>query len=559
VDFFPQRVHIVCLIWWPENSAPGNVPPIDLTDEHFSVNEDSCMAKPFDFGEVKLTSGEEDEAAVRLPDQDTPFRIALLGDFSGRANRGLAEPGTIAKRRAVEVDRDNFDEVLAKIAPEIQLPIGGSEPLRLRFTELDDFHPDRVFGSVAMFRRLREIRARVDDPATFAAAAEELGLSRSESRPQRAPASVIPISVPASKSSSGSLLDDMIEQTEARAPEERSRRAPDDVREFARRAAEPLVVATADSRQAETLKVLDRALSAQMRALLHNADFQAIEAAWRAVFFLVRRLETDSRLKLYLIDITKGELAADLASSPDLRATGMYRLLVEQTVDTPGAEPWAVIAGNYTFTTGRKDAELLARLGKIASAAGAPFVAGANPLIVGCKSLVEARDPRDWKMAEDSEGAAAWAALRGLPEANSIGLALPRFLLRLPYGKKTEPIDAFDFEEMEGAPGHEDYLWANAAFACALLLGQSFSQSGWEMRPGTISGIDGLPLHVYEHDGESDLQPCAEALLTDAAASRIMESGLMPLASYKGKDMVRLVRFQSIAAPVRALAGRWSN
>jgi type VI secretion system protein ImpC len=139
-----------------------------------------------------------------------------------------------------------------------------------------------------------------------------------------------------------------------------------------------------------------------------------------------------------------------------------------------------------------------------------------------------------------------------------VGLALPRFLLRLPYGEKTAPVESFAFEEMPDAPAHEDYLWGNAAFACTLLLAESFKNQGWAMRPpGAISDIDGLPLHAYELDGQSQLKPCSEILLTDDAVECILENGLMPLVALKGRDLVRLARFQSIAEPPRPLAGPW--
>src|SRR5208282_1891901 len=193
-----------------------------------------------------------------------------------------------------------------------------------------------------------------------------------------------------------------------------------------------------------------------MRAILHNPDFQALEAAWRAAFLLVRQLETGSQLKLYLVDISKQELAADLSSATDLRATGLYRLLVEQTVETPGAEPWSIIVGNYSFGSSSDDAQLLSRLAKIASRARAPFLAAASPRLLGCSSLAATPHPREWKVREP-ELARAWAELRRLPEVGSIGLALPRFLLRLPYGKKTSPIESFEFEEFPETPVHEEY------------------------------------------------------------------------------------------------------
>jgi type VI secretion system protein ImpC len=287
---------------------------------------------------------------------------------------------------------------------------------------------------------------------------------------------------------------------------------------------------------------------------------QALEALWRATFLLVRQLETGSQLKLYLIDISKQELAADLlsgnnTSAKDLRDTGVYRLLVEQSVETPGAEPWAVMVGNYRFGAGEEDTALLSRMAQIAMRARAAFLAEAGPSLLGCSSssLSSAPQPREWK----GPAANGWVELRHRAEAGAVGLALPRFLLRLPYGKKTSPLEAFDFEEFSGTPVHEDYLWGNPAFAVALLLGQSFGEAGWEMRPGTVAEIDKLPLHVYQSDGESVPKPCAEVMLTEEAVERMVEEGLIPLVSFKGRDVVRVARFQSIAEPLRGLAGRW--
>ena len=228
---------------------------------------------------------------------------------------------------------------------------------------------------------------------------------------------------------------------------------------------------------------------------------------------------------------------------------------MEQSVETPGAEPWAIIVGNYTFGDGSDDLDLLSRMAGIAHRAGAPFLAEASARLLGCDSLASSPHPREWKMPQ--ELARGWAELRRQPEADSVGLALPRFLLRLPYGKKTLPLESFDFEEFPELPVHEDYLWANPAFAVALLLAQSFSETGWEMRPGMMTEIDRLPLHVYGKEGESESKPCAEILLTEDAAERLLEQGLIPLVSFKDRDLVRVMRFQSIADPPRGLAGRW--
>ena len=157
------------------------------------------------------------------------------------------------------------------------------------------------------------------------------------------------------------------------------------------------------------------------------------------------------------------------------------------------------------------------------------------------------------------EAAVAWSELRRRPEAASIGLALPRFLLRLPYGKKTLPLESFAFEEFAAPPAHEDYLWGNPAFAVALLLAQSFSEAGWEMGASAVMSIEGLPLHLYETAVGVVSKPCAEVLLTEDAAEHVLEKGLIPLVSFKDRDVARVLRLQSIADPPQALAGRWAN
>ena len=517
------------------------------------------MPKPFSFGEVHLDVSTGHDRLPQAPSPESRFRIALLGDFSGRANRGLFETGpAVAARRVVPVDRDNFEEVLARLGASLGIPLEGPKgpSLALHFKELDDFHPDRLFQRASIFNKLKRLRERLADATTFAEAAEELGLAPAATVATEPPGSLPPPATAPdpSRLASGSLLDDMIEQTESQPS--RSQR-PDELQEFIRRVVAPHLAPGADPRQPQALARIDKTTSVLMGALLHHPDFQALEAAWRGVFFLVRRMETDSQLQFCLIDISKAELAADLSSRENVRSTGVYKLLAGQTVETPGAEPWSLLAGNYAFGPSREDAELLGRLAKVASAAGAPFLAAASSGVLGSQSIAEVANPREWKPVGEDESTEAWHALRKLPEATYLGLALPRFLLRLPYGKETDFIEQFDFEEMLEPPVHEDYLWGNPALACVLLLAQSFSARGWQMRPGEYSEISGLPLHIYYQDGESQLKPCAEVLLTVEAADRIMEKGVMALASLKGQDAARLVRFQSVADPVRALSGRW--
>jgi type VI secretion system protein ImpC len=419
-------------------------------------------------------------------ERDDPFRILVLGDFSGRASRGLHSK--LAGRRAISVDRDNLDEALAAMGVEIR-PRG----VVLRFGDMDDFHPDEIYRRAEIFRDLPEARERAAPP---------------QPRPPVLPGS--------------SLLDQMIEETGDEPTT--TAEAAGDLAAFLKKAVAPHLVPREDARHRERAARLHSAAGSTMRAILHDPDFQAIEAAWRAVLMLVRGLDTDGGLKLYLFDATRQELVDDL--------TGTAKLLTGQK------EPWGVIAGNYAFGQTGEDAEQLGRIGKIAREAGAPFIAEAVPPF-------------------DSEASPGWRLLRQSSEAKWIGLALPRFLLRLPYGQQTSPMESFEFEEMP-ASDHQSYLWGNPAFCCVYLLGQAFETYGWNLWPGARRQIDGLPLHVYQEDGGPVVKPCAEVLLTETEAKFLMEQGIMPLASLKDQGAALLVRFQSIAQPLAALSGRWS-
>ena len=452
------------------------------------------MARTNTLASVEIDVAEKPQRVTPV-DPDEPFRILVAGNFSG---------GSGKNRRRIEIDRDNFDEVMALIAPELRLPFGGVE-VPVKFKELDDFHPDQLLAKLPVFQKLRDLRKRLGNPATFSAAAAEL-----EPRAQD-PEPVTDVSgadllrmmmtgeeAPTRPATGGSTWDRMLNQI---------------VNKYATEKPDP--------RRPEYLDRIDDAISGEMRALLHHPDFQALEAAWRAAFFLIRRLDTDEELKVFLMDLPQDELTAGTGLADLARALE--------------GDPIAVIAGIYSF--GKDDEQALQRVAAMAQTANAPLLAGLAADVVGIEEV--------------------FGELRRSLGARWIGLAMPRFLLRLPYGEATDSTETFRFEEMPGMPSHQSYLWGNPSIACAYLLGEAFSRHGWRMRPGVVQDIDGLPLHVYKVDGASEVKPCAEVLLTETSAELLLDRGFMPLATMKGTDRVRLVRFQSVAQPAAALAGKW--
>jgi type VI secretion system protein ImpC len=474
------------------------------------MNRDDRAAVNIDVG-----LGTESEPARERSSGD-PFRIALIGDFGGRANRRAPR----LNRESVEIDPDNFEEVMARMGAALELT-AGEAPVALRFRELDDFHPDHLYASLPLFQTLRQTRAELANPATFRAMAARL-------RPDP----------PAAAVRGGSLLDQIAEQTAT--VQEPSLESDESWDHVIRRIVTPHLTPKADPRQDELVGQVDAATGAMLRAILGHPDFQALEAAWRSIFFLLQRLETGVELKLYLIDLTRAELMEAARAGRPLARDG-----------------WSVAACLDCFSPGERDCEALAGLAGIARQAAGPLLAGMDARLMGCESMAATPDPDDWKKPLDKPDAEAWRQLRHHPDARWLGLAMPRFLLRLPYGRKTSPMEAFDFEEMPQAPAHEAYLWGSPAVACAGLLGQAFNRRSWQMHPGLVSEVDGLPVHTYRRGSESLMTPPAETWFTDRAAERIADEGVMPLASSKNGDSALLMRFQSVADPPAPLAGPW--
>jgi len=424
------------------------------------------------------------EPAPRPVDPDEPFRILVIGDFSGRGNRAAsAQPAPL---RAIRVDIDNFEDVMETLQTALDLPRAS-----LRFRELDDFHPDRIYRAAHVFEKLAELRP----PAAAAAA-------------------------PAPRTN---LLEDLIGQSEDR---QRSARAEDagDLAAFIERVSASYLEERPDASSQAWQAKLTAAACEQMRTILHHPQFQALEAAWRSLWMLLQGLGPEDGVEIYLCDTSLADLDGDAAA--------IVRLI------SGAKKPWGLLVADFSFGEGAGDAARLRVLGRAAQAAGAPLLAEALP--------------------PSGESGEEWAALRRSPEARSIGLALPRFLARLPYGRSTSPVEALPLEEMPESI-HAHYLWGNPAFCCALLIGQAFRANGWQLRPGIVRRIDGMPHHVYQRGGESVSKPCAEVLLTEREADQLLENGLMPLASLKDQDAVLLVRFCSIADPPAPLAGGWQR
>jgi type VI secretion system protein ImpC len=252
-------------------------------------------------------------------------------------------------------------------------------------------------------------------------------------------------------------------------------------------------------------------------------------------------------MEIVLYDVSAEELAADIAASEDLQTGGLYGMLVEQPALDAHEGALSVVIGLYNFELMPPHAELLGRIAQVAAACGAPFIAAIGPDALKIQMYEQHR------LIQDS-----WSALRDLEAARYLGLATPRFLLRMPYGKKSDPIDAFAFEEFTRQGGLSAMLWGHAALIPALLLAETFAQQGLKMIPGGVMGVPDMVSYLYtDPDGEQVALPCTERMYGERQAVDVAGYGVMPLLSIRGRPELRLGSFASVNGP--PMAGFWAS
>ncbi|MBV6811280.1 type VI secretion system contractile sheath large subunit [Xanthomonas campestris pv. pennamericanum] len=300
---------------------------------------------------------------------------------------------------------------------------------------------------------------------------------------------------------------------------------------------------------------IDRALTEQLNQILHHADLQQLEGAWRGLHYLVNNTETDQQLKIRVLNISKKELGKVLKRYKGTAwdQSPIFKKVYEQEYGQLGGEPYGCLVGDYYFDQSPPDVELLNGIAQVAAAAHAPFIAAAAPKLMGMDNWSELSNPRDLAKIFSTPDYAAWRSLRESEDSKYIGLAMPRTLSRLPYGATTSPVDEFDFEEDTAGADSSKYTWQNAAYAMAVNINRSFKQYGWCSRiRGIESGgaVEGLPTHTFPTDeGGVDMKCPTEVAITDRRSAELDKMGLMPLVHRKNSDMAAFISAQSLNKP----------
>lgn len=300
---------------------------------------------------------------------------------------------------------------------------------------------------------------------------------------------------------------------------------------------------------------IDKKLTDQVNEILHHPDFQQLESAWRGLHYLVNNTETDENLKIRVMNISKKDMSKTLRKFKGTAwdQSPIFKKIYEEEFGQLGGEPYGTLVADYHFDHSPPDVELLGEMAKIAASAHAPLITGAKPSLFQMDSWTELANPRDLTKIFQTAEYAAWKSLRESEDSKYVGLAMPRFLGRLPYGAKTDPVEAFAFEEDTDGTDHEAYSWVNAAYGMALNINRSFKEYGWCSRiRGVESGgvVDGLPSHTFPSDDGGVDQKCpTEIAISDRREAELAKNGMMPLIHRKNTDVAAFIGAQSLHKP----------
>jgi type VI secretion system protein ImpC len=300
---------------------------------------------------------------------------------------------------------------------------------------------------------------------------------------------------------------------------------------------------------------IDKKLSQQVNAILHYGEFQQLESAWRGLHYMVNNTESDEMLKIRVMNISKLDLGKTLKryKGTSWDQSPIFKKIYEEEYGQFGGEPFGCMMGDYYFDQSPPDVELLGEIAKVAASAHAPFLAAASPSLMQMGSWQELANPRDLTKIFGTPEYAAWRSLRESDDARYLGLAMPRFLSRLPYGAKTNPVEEFNFEEETGGGDHSKYTWTNAAYAMAVNINRSYKMYGWGSRiRGIESGgaVEGLPTHTFPSDeGGVDMKCPTEIAISDRREAELAKNGFMPLVHRKNSDFAAFIGAQSLQKP----------
>ncbi len=303
---------------------------------------------------------------------------------------------------------------------------------------------------------------------------------------------------------------------------------------------------------------IDVKIRGHLDRVFHDPDLQALEAAWRGLHDLASSVE-DEDVIIDFFDAGKEELRHDLVDhETDIFGGELFHKLYVEEYDRYGGKPFAAMIGLYEFDSSPEDIDWLRAMGKVGNAAHCPFVAAAAPsFFFPCKTMQEVVEIGDLDAVLGHPWFGKWNELRDTDYAAYLGLTLPRYLLRRPWGNEamaqwgngigyTETVHAGKTDE------NSNFLWGNAAILFAKNMVRSYETSGWAQHirgPRAGGLVEGLTVHTFTRNGYEEVQPAVQIAIPDYREAQFARNGFIPLVHKKNEATATFFSAQSIKKP----------
>jgi type VI secretion system protein ImpC len=351
------------------------------------------------------------------------------------------------------------------------------------------------------------------------------------------------------------LLDQIVEEGRFGVEPASKERGKNLIKEFVAQVLDGSITIARDAEMMINARIayIDHLVSLQLNEVMHHPAFQKLEGTWRGIKYLMDQSETGVMLKIKLLNVSKKELLKDLQRAPEFDQSALFKKAYEEEYGVYGGSPFGALVGDYDFGKHPEDIELLEKISNVAAAAHAPFVTAAAPDLFNMQSYTSLDAPRDLAKIFDTTEYAKWKSFRQSEDSRYVALCLPRTLGRLPYGKDTKPVEAFNYEEHVDGSDHSKYLWMNAAYALASRMTNSFSQYGMCVAMRGVEGgglVQGLPVHnFYTDEGDVAMKCPTEVPITDRREKELADLGFAPLVHCKDTDYAAFFSVQTAQKP----------
>lgn len=504
------------------------------------------------------------ETGDAIEKKELPFIVGILADLSGKPLEALPP---MKERKFVEIDRDNFDEVMGSIAPRLAFSVpnvlGGEEPnfgVELVLKSINDLNPVRLTEQLGPLNdlyvarcHLRDLLAKLDgnDPL-YGILAEVVADKALQDEIIKVYAKAEDWSVVAPSAT----ITRMLEEGKMVLDDNQIPYALKLVGQFSKDILESLAEGNekdAPSLMNERIANIDDSISKQLNLVMHFEDFQVMEAAWRGLHYLVMNTETSTTLKLRILNVAKKDLLKDLQKAVEFDQSALFKKVYEDEYGTYGGDPFSMLVGDYEFGRHPEDIELLEKISGVAASAHTPFIAAAYAKLFDMEDFGALAKPRDLSKIFESAELIKWRSFRESEDSRYVTLTLPRVLQRLPYGPDTVVVEGIDFVEDTDGTDASKYLWGNPAYVLTERITNAFSLYGWTAAIRGVEGgglIEGLPAHTFKTaDGDITLTCPTQVAITDRREKELNDLGFMSICHCKGTDKAAFFGGQSTNKP----------